>query len=562
MNHDQPLIVQSDKTIFLEVDSPQFAQARDQMGAFAELVKCPEHVHTYRISPLSLWNAASSGMQADDVIEILKRYSRYPVPANVEADIVEYMGRYGRLVLFESDGGLALRADDPLLLDEVCRHKKIAPYIAKRLDTHTARVGGGYRGHLKQELIKLGYPVKDLAGYVPGAPLEINLRQVSREGEEFSLRDYQNDAVAAFYRDGSREGGSGVVVLPCGAGKTMVGLGAMAAMNTHTLILVTNVVALRQWQREILNKTDIDPESVCEYSGEVKTIGPITIATYQILTFRKKKTDEFPHLTLFSARDWGLILYDEVHLLPAPVFRITAEIQARRRLGLTATLVREDHLEEDVFSLIGPKCYDVPWKVLEDQGWIASAECHEVRIPFPSPERRRYVLANARAQFRIASENPLKLPVAEEILRRHQGARTLVIGQYLTQLREIAGELKCPIITGSTSNKVREDLYSKFRSGEITTLVVSKVANFAVDLPEAHVAIQISGTFGSRQEEAQRLGRILRPKSDKATAHFYTLVTRDSSEAEFAQKRQLFLTEQGYKYNLETADTYVPELAA
>jgi len=562
VSHDSPLIVQSDKTIFLEVDSPQFAEARDELGAFAELMKCPEHVHTYRISPLSLWNAASAGMSAEEVVEILKRYSRYPVPTNVEADIIEYMGRFGRLVLFEDTEGLALRSDDPLLLDEVCRQKKITPYITGRLDTHTARVGGGYRGHLKQHLIKLGYPVKDLAGYVPGAPIEITLRDITRDGRPFSLRDYQKDAVAAFYQGGSREGGSGVVVLPCGAGKTMVGLGVMAAMNTHTLILVTNVVALRQWQREILNKTSMDADSVCEYSGDIKSIGPITIATYQILTYRKRKTDEFPHLTLFSARDWGLIIYDEVHLLPAPVFRITAEIQARRRLGLTATLVREDHLEEDVFSLIGPKCFDVPWKVLEDQEWIASAECHEVRVPLPTAERRRYVLATSRAQFRIASENPLKLPLAEEILQRHQGARTLIIGQYLTQLREIARELKSPLITGSTSNKIREDLYAKFRRGEITTLVVSKVANFAVDLPEAHVAIQISGTFGSRQEEAQRLGRILRPKSDGATAHFYTLVTKDSTEAEFAQKRQLFLTEQGYKYHLETAGTYIPDLAA
>ena len=562
MNRDRPLIVQSDKTIFLEVDSPSFAEARDHLGAFAELVKCPEHIHTYRISPLSLWNASSAGMNSDQVLDALRRYSRYPIPASVETDIIENMARYGRLVLIEDQEGLALRSDDPLLLDEVSRQETVAPYIVERLDPHTARVGGRYRGRLKQQLIKLRYPVKDLAGYVPGAPLAIQLRTVTRNGIPFSLRGYQIAAASAFYRDGSREGGSGVVVLPCGAGKTMVGLGVMAGMGTHTLILVTNVVALRQWQREILDKTELDPSFVCEYSGETKEIGPITIATYQILTYRKRKSQEFPHLTIFDAQDWGLIIYDEVHLLPAPVFRMTAEIQSRRRLGLTATLVREDHLEDDVFSLIGPKCYDVPWKVLETQGWIATAECHEVRVPFPVAERRKYVLAPLRSQFRIASENPLKLPVAEEILRQHQGSRTLIIGQYLTQLREIAAELGCPIITGATPNKTREDLYDKFRKGTLTTLVVSKVANFAVDLPEAHVAIQISGTFGSRQEEAQRLGRILRPKSDGAIAHFYTLVTRESNEAEFAQKRQLFLTEQGYKYHLENADTYVPELAA
>jgi len=559
---DRPLIVQSDKTLFLEVESPYFAEVRDHLGAFAELIKCPEHIHTYRISPLSLWNASSAGMTSDEVIEILRRYSRYAVPRNVEIDIAESMKRYGRLVLEKDDTGLLLRSDDPLLLDSLSRQKTVGPYMMERLDPYTFRVGGEYRGNLKQNLIKLGYPVKDLAGYVPGAPLSIRLRETTLAGKPFHLRDYQKDAIAAFYRGGSREGGSGVVVLPCGAGKTVVGLGVIAAMQTHTLILVTNVVALRQWKRELVDKTLIDPDLVCEYSGEAKDIGPITVATYQILTYRKKKSEGFPHLGLFAVRDWGLIIYDEVHLLPAPVFRITAEIQARRRLGLTATLVREDRMEEDVFSLIGPKCFDVPWKVLEEQGWIATAECHEVRIPFPIEERRRYVLEPPRVQFRIASENPLKMPVVQEILRRYQGSRTLVIGQYLSQLQIVADELNCPLITGSTPNKVREDLYEKFRQGEILTLVVSKVANFAIDLPEAHVAIQISGTFGSRQEEAQRLGRILRPKSDGAIAHFYTLVTRDSNETEFAQKRQLFLTEQGYKYHLESAEIYVPELAA
>lgn len=524
------------------------------LGAFAELDKCPEHMHTYLISPLSLWNAASAGLDSTHIIDGLRRYSRYPVPGNVEADIIEYMGRYGRLVLDRMGENLVLRSEDPLLLDQVAQHKKTKDYVSGRLDKHTLAVGGEYRGHLKQDLIKLGFPVKDLAGYVAGEALAIALRETTLQGKALQLRDYQHSAIASFYRDGRADGGSGVVVLPCGSGKTVIGLGAMSEVKRRTLILVTNIVALHQWKREILDKTTLTEQEITEYSGERKDIGPVTIATYQILTYRKKNSDEFPHLKVFEAQDWGLILYDEVHLLPAPVFRITADIQARRRLGLTATLIREDGLESDVFSLIGPKCYDVPWKVLEKQGWIASAQCHEVRTPLPMEKRKEYVMSPPRTQFRIASENPLKIDMIEQIMGQHQEDRVLIIGQYLKQLSIVAAAFHLPLITGKTPNQERETLFRQFRTGEIKQLVVSKVANFAVDLPEANIAIQISGTFGSRQEEAQRLGRILRPKEEGKIAHFYSIVTKDSCEGEFAQKRQRFLTEQGYQYEIHPVD--------
>lgn len=551
MTADQPLIIQSDRTVFLEVDSPAFEEARDALGAFAELIKCPEHIHTYAITPLSLWNAASAGLTPEQVLEILRQYSRYPIPSNVETDIGEYMGRYGRLVLERDGEQLVLKSEDPLLLDEISRHKKTQHYIGERIDEHSAKIGGDYRGHLKQDLIKIGFPVKDLAGYVSGESLDIEMASTLPNGQPLQLRGYQRSAVSAFYRDGSTAGGSGVVVLPCGAGKTVIGLGVMSQIKRKTLILVTNVVALRQWRRELLEKTNLESHQIAEYSGEKKEIGPVTLATYQILTYRKKKSDEYPHLQLFEAEDWGLIIYDEVHLLPAPVFRITADIQARRRVGLTATLVREDNLESDVFSLIGPKCYDVPWKVLEKDGWIATAYCHEIRVPLPTEQRREYVMSPPRQQYRIASENPVKLDVLQGLVERHANDRVLIIGQYLRQLRVIASSFQLPLITGQTSNEEREKWFKQFREGQISTLVVSKVANFAVDLPEANVAIQISGTFGSRQEEAQRLGRILRPKESHSDAHFYSIVTRESSEGEFAQKRQRFLAEQGYQYNIQ-----------
>jgi DNA excision repair protein ERCC-3 len=544
----RPVIVQSDNTILLEVDNPHFEQARDVLASFAELVKSPEHIHTYRITPLSLWNAASAGWSAGDILDGLSRFSRYEIPENVIAEIESATERYGKIILCRKKGDLVLESEDPLLITEIWSNKSLRTFFEEKVDEEHIRIKPDTRGHVKQALIRLGFPVKDIAGYVEGAPLQLGLREIQKDGKEFSLRDYQKNSVQAFYREGTIEGGSGVVVLPCGAGKTIVGLGAMEKVGAQTLILVTNTVALRQWRDEILNKTTLGPEQISEYSGESKNLGPVTIATYQILTWRKKKGEEFPHFKIFNAHNWGLIIYDEVHLLPAPVFRITAEIQSRRRLGLTATLVREDGLEEDVFSLIGPKRYDVPWKTLEKQGWIAKALCQEIRIPLDEKSRLEYATAKWRRKFRVASENPWKIEVARRLLQKHPEAHVLIIGQYLDQLKSIAREFECPLITGSTPTAERQRLYGAFRTGEEKRLVVSKVANFAIDLPDANVAIQVSGTFGSRQEEAQRLGRILRPKSDGGQAYFYSLVTKNSRDQEFAANRQLFLTEQGYKY--------------
>jgi len=547
----RPVIVQSDRTILLEVDSPDFEEARDVLAAFAELVKSPEHIHTYRITPLSLWNAASAGLDAEAILSGLRRFSRYAIPQNVEVEIRSAIGRYGKVVLHREGDRLILSSDDPLVMTELGASRALQKFFLERPGPREVIVEPRSRGHLKQALLRLGFPVKDVAGYVEGDPLEVRLRERSAGGREFQLRPYQEDSIRAFYRAGSAEGGSGVIVLPCGAGKTIVGLGVMERLQAQTLILVTNIIALRQWMDEIADKTWITPELVAEYSGEKKALAPVTVATYQILTYRKKKGDDFPHFAIFNARNWGLVIYDEVHLLPAPVFRITAEIQARRRLGLTATLVREDGLEEDVFSLIGPKRYDVPWKMLERQGWIATAICHELRVSMPEPVRLAYATAPWRSKYRVASENPRKMVLIDELLERHRQDNVLVIGQYLDQLRKIAARYRAPLITGATPNAERQRLYEAFRRGEIKRLIVSKVANFAVDLPDANVAIQVSGTFGSRQEEAQRLGRILRPKAGGIPAHFYSLVTRNSRDQEFAANRQLFLTEQGYKYIIQ-----------
>jgi len=545
-----PLIVQGDRTVLLEVDNPAYAEARDALARFAELEKSPEHFHTYRISPLSLWNAAAAGLSAADILAALDRFTKYPVPGNIEFEVRDFVARYGRLKLERRDGGLVLTSTDAPLIAEILRHKLVRPFLAEPLDAFTLAVLPDRHGHVKQALIKIGYPVEDLAGYADGTPLPFALRATTSEGKPFVVRPYQRDAADAFHAGGSARGGSGVIVLPCGAGKTIVGLAAMARLQTHTLILCTNITAVRQWRREILDKTDLSDDAIGEYSGECKELRPITLATYQILTHRRRKDAAFPHFRIFNALHWGLIIYDEVHLLPAPVFRITAEIQACRRLGLTATLVREDHKEDDVFSLIGPKRCDVPWKVLEKQGWIAAAQCTEIRVLLPDDLRMSYALATNRDKFRIASENPAKHTILRDLLARHAGDRVLIIGQYLDQLRVVARDTKAPIITGATPNRERERLYADFRSGALQTLIVSKVGNFAVDLPDANVAIQVSGTFGSRQEEAQRLGRILRPKSDGALAQFYSLVTRDSRDADFAANRQLFLTEQGYTYRI------------
>jgi DNA excision repair protein ERCC-3 len=552
-----PIIVQSDKTVLLEVDSPQYEAARDQLARFAELEKSPEYIHTYRITPLSLWNAAAAGLSADAIIAALNAYSKYPLPDNVRVDIADYVSRYGRVKLIREGTSLFLVSDDALLMAELVRHKRLKPYVLEQRGPLRLRVDPSRRGHIKQALVWIGYPAEDLAGYVQGAPLPIALRQTTLGGEAFALRPYQQDAAGAFYAGGSLHGGSGVVVLPCGAGKTMVGIAAMERLQCATLILTTNTVAARQWISELLDKTSLGAESVGEYSGLQKQVRPVTISTYQMMTYHRRDTnhgneadEEYPHFALFNEQNWGLIIYDEVHLLPAPVFRITAEIQARRRLGLTATLVREDGRESDVFSLIGPKKYDAPWKDLEHQGWIATAECHEIRVPMPDELRLEYAVADERDKYRVAAENPRKLAALEQLLAKHPDDSVLIIGMYLTQLQEISRHFGYPLITGKTTVLEREKLYKAFREGEIKRLIVSKVGNFAIDLPDANVAIQMSGTFGSRQEEAQRLGRILRPKRHGLLAHFYALVSRDTRDQDYAARRQLFLTEQGYHYEI------------
>jgi DNA excision repair protein ERCC-3 len=551
-NPANPLIVQGDRTVLLEVDNPLHSQARDAIAPFAELEKSPEHIHTYRLTPLSLWNAAAAGIKADAMIDALAEYSKFPLPPNLPPDLRELVSRYGRVTLRREASALRLVCDDLALLEELARQRGVRDYLGDRLDEVSFAVADAHRGVLKQALIAVGYPAEDLAGYTQGAGLEVALRDVTRAGMPFRVRDYQQMAVDAFHAGGDVRGGSGVVVLPCGAGKTIVGLLALAILKKSALVLTTSTTAVEQWKRELLDKTDITDEQVATYTGDTKAIAPITIATYQILTYRAKRDGEFPHFALFNQLDWGLIIYDEVHLLPAPVFRITAEIQARRRLGLTATLIREDGREEDVFSLIGPKKFDVPWRVLESNGWIAEAQCHEVRLGLPGDARMGYAVAEWRDKFRLASENPIKDDLVALLLDSHNGPgdRVLIIGQYLKQLRRIAARFDLPLITGQTSNAEREDLYDKLRRGVIRRLVLSKVGNFAIDLPDANVMVQVSGTFGSRQEEAQRLGRILRPKPGEAPACFYTLVTRDTREMDFAHHRQLFLTEQGYSYEI------------
>lgn len=552
----KPAIVQSDNTILLEVNNPEYETARDAISPFAELEKSPEHIHTYRITPLSLWNAASIGHSRDEIVTILKSYSRYEVPQSVIASVTEQMTRYGLLYLEKENDKLILRSKDSLILEEITHNRKIDQFIESFGDDKAVFVKPGLRGHLKQALIKMGFPVEDLAGYENGDPLEVSMRDTALSGRNFTLRDYQESAVKAFYCSGTQQGGSGVIVLPCGSGKTIVGIGAIAKMQTETLILVTNTVALRQWRDEILDKTSITQDQIGEFSGDKKEIKPVTIATYNILTYRKKKETGFTHFGIFGSKNWGLIIYDEVHLLPAPVFRMTSEIQSKRRLGLTATLVREDGMETDVFSLIGPKKFDIPWKILEKTKWIAKAECVEVRITLPESTRYMYSVAKEREKFRIASENDKKTDIVYKLLKYHSGASILIIGQYISQLTDMADKFKLPLITGSTPTPEREQLYAKFRSGEIKALIVSKVANFSIDLPDANVAVQISGTFGSRQEEAQRLGRVLRPKKDENLAHFYTVITTQSAEEKFAHNRQLFLTEQGYSYTIMNEEMF------
>ncbi|MHC4377425.1 MAG: DNA repair helicase XPB [Planctomycetota bacterium] len=571
MRPDNPLIVQSDRSLLLHTvrtvtdekgqpvkdaegrpmteEHPRYAEARDILSTFAELEKSPDYLHSYRITPVSVWNAAALGLTADEVVEQLQDLACVPVPQGVIDEVRRWFERYGLLVIERAGERFELRSDDPDALEEILTHKAVAEIVERDADGRVL-IDDLTRGPLKQALIKLGFPVDDRGGYLDGDPHEIALRETTLGGQPFAPRHYQNAAADAFYQGGSTAGGSGVVVLPCGAGKTVVALTAMSKVRTKTLVLTTNTVAVRQWREEVLDKTELGPDEVGEYTGESKEVRPVTISTYQMLTWRRNKTGDFEHFDLFRQENWGLVVYDEVHLLPAPIFRVTAELQARRRLGLTATLVREDGKEDEVFCLIGPKRYDVPWKVLEGQGFIATARCVEVRVPMGPALRRTYEGADARRRFRVSSENPAKVEVIRSLIDKHPERRVLIIGQYLDQLEELSRSLKAPLITGKTPNPDREVLYRAFKEGSERILIVSKVGNFAIDLPDANIAIQVSGTFGSRQEEAQRLGRILRPKSDGSAAWFYAVVSLDSREQEFAQKRQLFLTEQGYAYEI------------
>jgi DNA excision repair protein ERCC-3 len=540
--NDGPLIVQSDKTLLLEVEHPSAPEARKAIAPFAELERSPEHVHTYRLTPLGLWNARAAGHDAEQVVDALLTHSRYAVPHALLVDIAETMGRYGRLRLEKHPThGLVLASTDRPVLEEVLRSKKVAGMLGERVDDDTVVVHASERGTLKQALLKLGWPAEDFAGYVDGEAHAIELAE-----DGWAMRPYQSEAAESFWH-----GGSGVVVLPCGAGKTIVGAAAMAHARATTLILVTNTVSARQWKDELVRRTSLTEDEIGEYSGAVKEVRPVTIATYQVLTTRRKGA--YTHLELLNARDWGLVVYDEVHLLPAPIFRMTADLQARRRIGLTATLVREDGREGEVFSLIGPKRYDAPWKDIEAQGYIAPADCVEVRVSLTDSQRLAYATAEPEERYRLAACTPQKSDVVRRLVDKHAGQPTLVIGQYIDQLDELGEALDAPVIKGETTVKERQRLFAAFRSGELRLLVVSKVANFSIDLPSAEVAIQVSGSFGSRQEEAQRLGRILRPKTEGQTAHFYTVVSRDTVDADFAQHRQRFLAEQGYAYSIMDA---------
>ncbi len=567
---DNPLIVQGDRSLMLHTvvavldatgraakdelgrpltqEHPRFAEARDRLAAFAELEKSPDYLHTYRITPVSIWNAAALGLTAAEIQATLEDLACVPIPRNVTEEIKGWIARYGLLRIERREGRFELVSDDANALKDVLGHRSIRDML--QIEGASAFLSELSRGAIKQALIKIGFPVDDRGGYLEGDPFAVPLRDVTRSGRPFGLRPYQREAAKAFHAGGTVLGGNGVIVLPCGAGKTVVGLAVMNLVGTKTLILTTNTVAVRQWREELLDKTELGPADVAEYTGDGKNIAPITISTYQMLTWRRTKAGEFEHFALFSKENWGLVVYDEVHLLPAPIFRVTAELQARRRLGLTATLVREDGKEDEVFCLIGPKRYDVPWKVLEEKGFIAEARCVEVRVPLDANWKSQYAFADARGKFRVASENPAKTAVVKRILALHPGSHALIIGQYIEQLEALARHVQAPLITGKTPTAEREKLYAAFKSGAVPVLVVSKVGNFAIDLPDANVAIQISGTFGSRQEEAQRLGRVLRPKSDGSGAVFYSIVTLGSRDQEFAQRRQLFLTEQGYTYEI------------
>lgn len=573
MNFENPLIVQTDRTLLLDVHAPLAEECRDALIPFAELIKSPEHLHTYQVTPLSLWNAASAGFSSDMAIETLKKYSRYDVPQSVEVWVKDTAERFGKLRLvpgpvIEVENGvkeeyLYLVSSSPFVFKEIesnafskkflvpCEYEMPAESktdLSENEKKFCFKLNLTDRGIIKQNLIKIGWPVKDDVPLVDGAPLEINLREETLSGKNFGVREYQQNAAASLVGDKGPGTGFGTIVLPCGAGKTIVGMQLMSILKTNTLIVTTNISAVHQWIDELLDKTNLTSDQIAEYTGESKSIKQVTVATYQILTWRPEKDGPYPHFSLFRSNNWGLIIYDEVHMLPAPVFRVAAELQAVRRVGLTATLIREDGCEGHVFSLVGPKRFDVPWKELEKSRWIATAECIEVRIPLEQGKEIEYAVAGNREKHRIASENNLKLGIVKELVEKCTEDKILVIGQYLKQLNEIAAILKVPIVTGKTPNSERDRIFAGFRNGSIKVLVVSKVANFAIDLPDASMAIQVSGTFGSRQEEAQRLGRILRPK--ERTSRFFTLITKDTVEEEFGNNRQKFLAEQGYSYRI------------
>ena len=544
----KPLILQSDHSILLEVENSQYHECRDFLTIFAELIKSPEFIHTYKTTPLSLWNAAALDHSLDKILGGIEKYSKYSPPHNVLNDIKEWYQQYGKLILKKHDDDfLILSSNDSFIFDKITNNKNLKSFWQSKEDNRLL-IKKNDRGNIKHALIKAGYPVKDLCGYIAGEELAVKLREVDTNGNNFTLRNYQKEAVDAFYQKGKYTGGSGVIVLPCGAGKTIIGLAVLASISNHTLVITTNNISVKQWQNEILSKTSVSRDDIGEYTGASKDIKPITVTTYQMITHRKSADHEMQHLKIFTERKWGLIIYDEAHTLPAPVFSITTFIQAKRRLGMTATLVREDGREDDVFALIGPKRYDIPWKVLENNGYIAEAFCIEYRVSLSKKLQQSYAYAEPRQQFRVAAENLKKLELLQELIKKHSQDQILIIGQYISQLQEIVKLLNLPLITGKTVNKKREELYNKFKSGEINVLVVSKVANFAVDLPDANILVQMSGSYGSRQEEAQRLGRILRPK--KKHSFFYSLVSHNTVEQDFSINRQLFLLEQGYKYEI------------
>jgi len=573
MNYENPLIVQGDRSLLLDVHAPLAEECRNALIPFAELEKSPEHLHTYRLTPLSLWNAASAGFSADDAVEVLQKFARYDVPQSVIMWLKETSSRFGKIKLIEgpdievpvkegsekkvSEHHLYLVADSLPVFKEIAANHSVKKLLTASLENNDAPQFSFLlkltdRGTIKQLLLEQGWPVKDEVALTDGEPLDVSLRETTASGKKLEIREYQKGAASALVGDKGPGTGFGTIVLPCGAGKTIVGMQIMDMLKTSTLIITTNISAVHQWIDELLDKTNLTRDQIAEYSGESKTIKQVTVATYQVLTWRPDKEGPYPHFSIFHERPWGLIIYDEVHMLPAPVFRVVADLQAVRRVGLTATLVREDGHEGYVFSLVGPKRYDVPWKELERDRWIASAECIEVRIDLPVYQEIDYAVAGTREKHKIASINPDKLPVVSQIIKNFPDDKILVIGQYLDQLDEITKMLGCPIITGKTPTAERDRIYNEFREGKIRVLVVSKVANFAIDLPDASLAIQVSGTFGSRQEEAQRLGRILRPKERKS--RFFTLITRNSVEEEFGSNRQKFLAEQGYEYKIVRYD--------